>query len=193
MSAEQDLELLRRVAAEDRDAFEELYFLYHRRLFRFLLRLTRRTDLVEEILNDTMFVVWQKASGFRERSRVSTWILGIAYRKALKRIERQRRAPEDLSAGEAGLEELGGPDRSLERRVLQDALQGALDKLSPAQRAVVELTYYHGYSCGEVAEIVQCPVGTVKTRMFHARKRLRELLPRPGGGRAAKQVDEGVQ
>jgi RNA polymerase sigma-70 factor (ECF subfamily) len=124
---------------------------------------------------------------------VSTWILGIAYRKALKRIERQSRAPEDLSAGEAGLEELGGPDRSLERRVLQDALQGALDKLSPAQRAVVELTYYHGYSCGEVAEIVQCPVGTVKTRMFHARKRLRELLPRPGGGRAAKQVDEGVQ
>ena len=66
MSAEKELDLIRRVAAKDRDAFEELYLLYYPRLFRFLLRFIRRTDLVEEILNDTMFVVWRKAAGFRE-------------------------------------------------------------------------------------------------------------------------------
>ncbi len=70
MSAEKELELVRRVGRKDRQAFEELYELYYRRLFGFLLRFTRRTDLVEEILNDTMFVVWQKAAAFQERSRV---------------------------------------------------------------------------------------------------------------------------
>jgi RNA polymerase sigma factor (sigma-70 family) len=182
MSAEKELELVRRVARKDHEAFEELYKLYYRRLFGFLLRLTRRTDLVEEILNDAMFVVWQKATSFQERSRVSTWIFGVAYRKALKRIERQARLPQEISPDEAGLHEQGGPDRNLELRELQDTLQAALDRLSPEHRAVVELTYNHGYSCREIAEIVHCPVNTVKTRMFHARRRLREIVPRLSPG-----------
>lgn len=182
MSAQRELELVRRVARKDHEAFEELYRLYYRRLFGFLLRLTRRTDLVEEILNDAMFVVWQKAATFQERSRLSTWIFGIAYRKALKRIERQGRLPQEISPDAAGLHEQGGPDRNLELRELQNTLQVALDRLSPEHRAVVELTYNHGYSCREIAEIVHCPVNTVKTRMFHARRRLREIVPRISPG-----------
>ena len=191
MTAEIELELVRRVAGKDRQAFEELYRLYYRRLFGFLLRFTRRPDVVEEILDDAMFVVWQKAGDFQERSRVSTWVLGIAYRKALKRVERDRRRPQEISPEEAGLTEQGRADRKVELRELRDTLQAALARLSPEHRAVVDLTYNHGYSVREIAEIVNCPVNTVKTRMFHARRRLREIVPRLSPGLAAGR-EEGA-
>ena len=189
MSHRRELELIRLVATRDLRAFEELHHLYYPRVFRFLLSITRRRNLVEEILNDVMFTVWQKAGNFGERSRLSTWIFGIAYRKALKRLAREGRIPRQVTPEAAGLSQLAGADRAAERHEVRDLLQRALERLSPDQRAVIELTYYGGRSCREVAEIVDCPVNTVKTRMFHARKRLRELLPRLGrgpiGGRSA--------
>src|SRR6185312_4364811 len=78
--------LLARIAAHDSTAMKELYLLYHRRLARFLMRLTTRYELAEEIINDTFWVVWQHAGDFRGASRVSTWILGIAYRRGLKTL-----------------------------------------------------------------------------------------------------------
>src|SRR5262249_16863104 len=80
--------LLARVAERDRAAFEELYCGYHRRLTRFLGRLTQRHDLIEEIINDCLWIVWQKAGDFRGGSMVSTWIMGIAYRCTLKSLRR---------------------------------------------------------------------------------------------------------
>jgi RNA polymerase sigma-70 factor, ECF subfamily len=92
---ERELELLRRIVAHDRDAFRELYLLYHRRLARFLMRMSLSPESVEEIINDTLWTVWQKAADFRGASRVSTWIVGIAYRRALKAMRQTRasRAP----------------------------------------------------------------------------------------------------
>jgi len=81
-----DRRLLQKVAAGDREAFRELYVVYHRRLARFLVRLTRRYEVAEEIINDTLWVVWRKAGEFRGDSRISTWIMGIAYRRALKTL-----------------------------------------------------------------------------------------------------------
>jgi len=81
-SATREVELISRIAAGDRKAFEELYGLYHRRLARFLTRLTKRYDVAEEVINDTFYIVWRKAGDFRGDSQPSTWILGIAYRKA---------------------------------------------------------------------------------------------------------------
>src|SRR5512140_920680 len=78
-----DRGLLRRIAASDHGALEDLYTRYHRRLVRFLTRLTYRYELAEEIINDTLWLVWQQAGDFRGASRVSTWIMGIAYRRAL--------------------------------------------------------------------------------------------------------------
>src|SRR2546425_8972534 len=77
-----EVDLMARIANGDRKAFEELYNLYHRRMARFLTRLTHRFDLAEEVINDTFWVVWCKARDFRGDSQPSTWILGIAYRKA---------------------------------------------------------------------------------------------------------------
>jgi RNA polymerase sigma-70 factor (ECF subfamily) len=167
--------LLHDVARGGRAAFEALYRAYHPRLTRFLERMTRRPGVVEEVLDDTMLVVWQRADRYNGRSKVSTWIFAIAYRKALKALHRLDDAVTDDDA-DAHVSPEPGPEQQLGQRELGVALRQALGGLSAAQRAVVELTYFHGFECREIADIVGCPVDTVKTRMFHARRRLKELL-----------------
>lgn len=176
--------LLRCVAQGDRPAFDVLYRAYYQRLHRFLEQVTHRSELIGEIVNDTMLVVWLKAGTFNHGSRVSTWIFAIAYRRALKAL---KRAP-DPRLEVALDEEWAGAGPGLEQALIErDAsrrLRGALAVLSADQRAVVELTYYHGYAYREIAQIVGCPVDTVKTRMFHARRKLRGLLAQHAEGEA---------
>jgi RNA polymerase sigma-70 factor (ECF subfamily) len=171
-----ELELLRQVAAGDRTAFKELYLIYHRRLARFLMRMTSRHDLIEEVINDTLWTVWLKAGDFRGDSLVSTWIVGITYRRALKALRRQGTARpmlvEDVAVA---------PDVQLEAEN-REWLGLALAELPLEQRMVMEFSYLLGHSCEEIAQIMQCPVNTVKTRMFHAREKLRRSLPRLAGG-----------
>jgi len=183
---QREIQLLRRVADGDRAAFQSLYLTYHRRLARFLMRLTRHYDVAEEIINDTLWIVWCKAGQFRAESQVSTWIMGIAYRRALKAL-RQRQAVDHLSDPLLDdLRDTGEEPQHTEE--LHEWLDQALEYLPPEQRLVLELTYYLGHSCAEIAVITDCPVNTVKTRMFHARRKLRELLPQlatpHAGGRA---------
>lgn len=189
-----EAELLRRIAAKDRKAFEALYHAYYRRLFAYLFKTIRRPDLSEEVLDDVMLAIWLGAGSFDGRSRPSTWIFGIAYHKALKALARQarqdRRAPagapeEDEINGRSEMEPLEeGPEGLLARREMADVLEQALRRLPLEQRTVVELTYYHGFSYQEIAQVMSCPVNTVKTRMFHARRRLREMLPGLGVSKA---------
>lgn len=173
-----ELDLLRRTMARDRDAFQELYVLYHRRLARFLVRMTRQYDVAEEVINDTMWVVWQKAGDFRGSSQVSTWIMGIAYRRALKTL---RRASVHLHASEAesGHDE-GDAGAAVDDADRRELVSWALARLPLEQRLVLEFTYFVGHSCEEIAEIMDCPVNTVKTRMFHARRKLRVILAASG-------------
>ncbi len=171
-----EVELLRRVAAGDRAAFEAAYRFYHPAVTRFVSRLTWRNDVVEEVVNDTMVVVWQKAHRFRGDSRPSSWVLGIAYRTALKRLRKVARRSEDELPGELRLVDPDEPEATLARRQTRERIRRALKRLSPEHRAVVELTFFGDYAYREIAEIVGCPVNTVKTRMFHARKRLGRLL-----------------
>jgi RNA polymerase sigma factor (sigma-70 family) len=178
-----ELALLRRVATQDRRAFEALYRLYHRRLFSYLFKLTRRGEMVEELVNDVLLAVWRGADRFDGRSRPSTWIFGIAYHKALKALARRAPAGDGISRVEPEAAE--GPEGLLARREVAGVLGRALATLPPEQRAVVELTYYYELSYPEIAQIVGCPVNTVKTRMFHARRKLRELLPGLGIAGAA--------
>jgi RNA polymerase sigma-70 factor (ECF subfamily) len=167
-------ELVRRVGGGDRLAFQALYRAYFPRLARFLDRMTRNVPLLEEVINDTMLVVWQKAASYDGSSKVSTWIFGIAYRQALKALrgldEPQESGPE--SAGEAWHE----PEHAFASLQLQRGVGRALDALPLEQRVVVCLTYYHGMAYQEIAEAMECPVNTVKTRMFHARQRLKDML-----------------
>lgn len=166
-----ELALLSRIAARDSQAMHELYHLYHRRLARFLMRLTSRYDLAEEVINDTFWVVWQHAADFRGASQLSTWIFGIAYRRALKTLKRVR--PDLMADADEALEQVEEPWQQAE---LREWLGVALAKLPYEQRMVIELAYNVGHSCEEIAAIMQCPVNTVKTRMFHARRKLKGLL-----------------
>jgi RNA polymerase sigma-70 factor (ECF subfamily) len=170
-----EIRLLGRVAAGDIRAFEELYRVYHPRLVRFLDRVTRRSGLVEEVLNDTMLVVWNRADDFNRGSKVSTWIFAIAYRKALKALRRFDE-PLDDEPLQFRADTAPGPELQVDLWQLREALMKALDGLSAEHRAVVDLTYFHGLGYREIAQIVACPVDTVKTRMFHARRKLKALL-----------------
>lgn len=174
-SERHDRGLLGRIEARDREAMRELYSLYYRRLGRFLRRMTRRHALVDEAVNDTFVIVWQKAGDFRGDSRVSTWIMGIAYRRGLSLLRAECRADERLVAPMT--EDQGSSLDGGERSEMSDLLDRAMDCLSPDHRAVIEMTYYLGYSCDEIAVIMDCPTNTVKTRMFHARNKLRALVP----------------
>jgi RNA polymerase sigma factor (sigma-70 family) len=169
-------ELIARVGAKDLRAFEALYRIYQPRLARFLANLLQRPQLVEEVLDDTMMVVWQTADRFRGASKPSTWIFAIAYRKALKaRLRWPDPLPDD--GLDLRVSEEPEPDEQLHHQRLGEALRQAMTSLSPEHRAVVDLTYFHGLGYREIADIVNCPVDTVKTRMFHARRRLKRALP----------------
>jgi RNA polymerase sigma-70 factor (ECF subfamily) len=175
---ERDGALLVAIAAGDRRALEELYLSYHRRLARFLSRLTSRYENVEEIINDTFMVVWQSAKDFRHASQVSTWIIGIAYRTALKSFRRQKN-----HAVARSLEDY--PEQTVDptfETEVNDWLRHGLSRLPIEQRLTLELAYHMGHSLEEIAAITDCPVGTVKARMFHAREKLRLYLPTLSGG-----------
>jgi RNA polymerase sigma-70 factor (ECF subfamily) len=172
MSNQRELELLRRTVARDRTAFTELYLLFHPRLARFLMRMTSQHDLIENVVNETLWIVWQKCADFRGHSLVSTWIVGIAYRCALKQL-RKTRSLQRIHDGETPI----APDaHALNEN--WEWLDRAMAELPPEQRTVLELSYIGGHSCEEIASIMQCPITTVKTRMFHARTKLRRSLPR---------------
>lgn len=172
---EDETVLVGRVAAGDRRAFEALYRSYFPRLARFLQRMTRSVPLIEEIVNDTLLVVWQKAATFDGTSKVSTWVFAIAYRKACKALHALDE-PVDAADDEGVADDAGRPDWRFEQQRLAHAVDAALAALPLAQRAAFQLTFYHDMGYAEIAEIMECPVNTVKTRLFHARRRLALLL-----------------
>lgn len=170
-----EVRLLAQIAAGDRAAFEALFRAYFPRLTRFVGRMARSPALIEEIVSDTLLVVWQKAATYDQTCKVSTWVFAIAYRKALKGLHL---SDDPVDADNTQLEDESGhqPEQELSRHQLRRTVLEALDELPTAQRVVVALTYYHDMAYQEIAEIVGCPVNTVKTRMFHARRRLQDML-----------------
>ena len=168
--------LIARIAeTKDLRAFEQLYRIYHPRLTRFLSNILRRPHLVEEALNDALMVVWRRPEAYNGTSKVSTWIFAIAYRVALKARSRNDEPVEDPKAETRASPE-AGPEQEVSQRQTQEILASAMGQLSAEHRAVVDLTYFHEAGYREIAEILDCPVGTVKTRMHHARRHLKGML-----------------
>ena len=201
-SATDDLELMRAVARQDRRAFKILYDRYAPRLGSYLLKVLKRPELVDEAMNDTMLAVWQNAGRFDPgQGHLLTWLFGIAHHKGLKTLRQAGRSRaeipfdtlpppvlddaeerDDASPAVAPHD----PERTVLGWELGQALRWALDRLSPDHRAVIELTFGEERSYPEIAAIVDCPVNTVKTRVFHARKQLARLLAERGHGDFAK-------
>ena len=164
--------LLNSIAAGDALAFERFYKIYYPRLFRFILRTTRRQETVEELIQETLLTVWEKPDHFNQQSKISTWVFGIAYHKILKSLSKNARRNLDIDVEEIKetlIDAGGNPAQHWENA---DWLLKSLAVLSVEQRAVIELTFYHGLAYQDIAIILDCPENTVKTRMFHARKKL---------------------
>jgi RNA polymerase sigma factor (sigma-70 family) len=172
--------LVGRVAAGDQRAFDELYRIYLPRLRRFLSAMLSSPPLVEEVLDDTMFVVWTRSATFDGASKVSTWIFSIAYRTALSALRRHREPQSREIRSDEDRDERPSPDQGPEEQLagkhVRRAILRAMDRLTPDHRAVVDLTYFHELDYREIAQIMGCPVETVKTRMHYARRRLRHVL-----------------
>jgi RNA polymerase sigma-70 factor (ECF subfamily) len=169
----EDTALIALVASGDRAAFEKLYLAHHNRVARFLARFIRCRENLEEIIDDTFMVVWRNARQFRHASRLSTWIVGIGYRTALKSIRATK-----YQAVSQNVEDLTEDRRNHAADCeLKDWVKKGLDRLPLEQRLILELAYGLGYSIEEIAAITGSPIGTVKARMFHAREKLRHHLP----------------
>jgi RNA polymerase sigma-70 factor (ECF subfamily) len=173
---DREREWLRRIGGGDRSAFEELYHAYHRRVFGYLFRMVGSGDRADELTSDVLLEVWKSAGRFKGESRPSTWIFGIARHKALSALRRSEPATVEVEEVHDLRDSGEAQDAMMITAGMQQAVRSALATLSAPHREVMELTFYDGFSYPEIAEILKCPVNTVKTRMFHARKQLRERL-----------------
>ncbi len=172
--------LLARIARGEQEALVALYQRYQRPLFVYLLRLLRDEGLAEEVLQDVLVAIWQGAAQFAGRSRVSTWVFGIAHHQAAQSARRRALplvSPEEYT-------ELSDDDQHAERvtfaLALQEDIAFALEQLSPIHREALELVLAHGFSYEEVAMITAVPVGTVKSRVNQARRLMQRALVERG-------------
>jgi RNA polymerase sigma-70 factor (ECF subfamily) len=168
--------LIRRIANGDQLAMRTLFARHRLAIYRWLLRLVDDEALADDLLSDVFLDVWRKAGSFERRSSVSTWLLAIARHKALS--ARRRRTDVELNSDLASMvaDPADSPELVLEKKKREELLRHSLARLSPEHGEVIDLTYYHGKSIKEIAEIVGINEATVKSRTFYARKRLAQLV-----------------
>src|SRR5687767_1488453 len=184
MQATSDEVLIQRVAGGDRLAMQVLFARHHVRVYRFVLRLVRNEATAEDLISEVFLDVWRQAGRFEGRSAVSTWLLAIARFKALSSLRRRKNEELDDDMAAAIEDPSDDPAATLQKKDRSAVLRRCLGGLSRDHREIIDLVYYHEKSVQDVAEIVGIPEGTVKTRMFHARKKLAEML-------AARGVERG--
>jgi RNA polymerase sigma-70 factor (ECF subfamily) len=173
-------ELLGRIARQDEAAFETIYRAFSRRVFSYALFMLKDSHRAEEVLVDTMHEVWRNAARFRGDSLFSTWLIGIARNKALL-VHRGRRADElhdDLDdVAETEIDEFAPEGfAQLAAKQHRQGVQACMRKLSQEHRECLQLVFYEGCSLADVANVQGVPENTVKTRLYHARLRIKNCL-----------------
>ncbi len=173
-------QLLVRIGKQDQAAFEELYKAFSRKVYAYALNMLKDHVRAEEVLVDTMHLVWRNPLQFRGDSQFSTWLIGIARNKALMVFRGQR--PDEDHADLEDIAETEAADDAeegfaqLAQRQRADGVRHCMDKLSDEHRECLHLVFYEGYSLAEVAAVQRCPENTVKTRLFHARQKIKNCL-----------------
>jgi RNA polymerase sigma-70 factor (ECF subfamily) len=163
-----DAALLRGVAGGDAAALTRLYERHAGPLFGYLYRLAGDRMTAEEILQDTMLAVWRSAAGFEGRSAVSTWLFGIARRQAHNRL-RTRAVPPSVAEPPDLPDRAAGPEELAIAAAGGTPVAAAVDRLPEHHRDVIALVFVAGLPLADVAEVLRVPVGTVKSRLHHAR------------------------
>jgi RNA polymerase sigma-70 factor, ECF subfamily len=168
------------IAAGDTCAMRALYVRHNVGLYRFIVRLTRDRSMAEDLVSDVFLDVWRNAGGFEHKSKVSTWLLGIARHKIGSAFRHRVDAHLDEHFAATVEDPADDPERALDNQDRSAVLRRCLARLSPAHREIIDLVYYHDQSVEDVAEILGIPASTVKTRMHYARARMAELLEETG-------------
>ena len=168
--------LIRRIANGDQLAMRTLFSRHRLAIYRWLLRLVHDEALADDLLSDVFLDVWRKATSFERRSSVSTWLLAIARHKALSARRRRTDVELNVQLASTVADPADNPELVLQKKNREELLRHSLARLSPEHGEVIDLTYYHGKSIKEVAEIIGINEATVKSRTFYARKRLAELV-----------------
>jgi RNA polymerase sigma-70 factor (ECF subfamily) len=173
-----DLELVQQISAGDEAAFSELYARYNLPVFNFILRLTQQAIAAEDLLQEVFLAVWGGAGRFRGKSTVKTWVFRIAYHRTISWLRKNKKAYRlHQNIDEFPLiSDEPSPESTLIEQWQEAQIRSAIKRLSPKHRSVIELTFVHGFSYQETAEIMKCPVGTVKSRMSYALRYLKTDL-----------------
>jgi RNA polymerase sigma-70 factor (ECF subfamily) len=174
-----DEALVAKIASGNRLAMQVLFARHHARIYRFVLRLLGSEALAEDVPSEVFLDVWRQAHRFEARSAVTTWLLAIARYKALAELRRRPEPPWDEESMDAS-DPADDPEATFAVKHRGEILRNCLTRLSPRHREIIDLVYYHEKSVQEAADILGVPGNTVKTRMFHARKKLSELLEARG-------------
>lgn len=169
-------ELLKQIGEGDETAFADFYRLYENRLYRFILSKLNDSFEASDILNETFLEVWRKANTFEGRSKVSTWLFGIAYYKTMDRLRKKKPMLIDEDNFPEIVDESPDAMACLLSSEKGEHVRHCLETLKAPHRAVMELAFFEDLPYGEIAKIVDCPENTVKTRMFHAKQAMKHCL-----------------
>jgi len=177
-----DETLVRLAGREHQDALGELYDRYSRLVFSLALNTVGDHAAAEEITLDVFTRVWERAELYRpDRAKVSTWLTSITRHRSIDVLRRRGSRPEQHSIGWAEvlpdhLPSVDGPEEATELAIQRRRVRAAIAQLPPEQKQVLALAYFKGYSHREIAEALDQPLGTVKTRIRLAMQKLREML-----------------
>ena len=177
MNSETDLVLMKKIANGDEVAFSELYSRYNLPLYNFIIRIIFRKDAAEDVLQEVFLAVWQGSNRFQSKSTVKTWLFRIAYHKSISWLRKDKKLRQSLNIDELSIfSDKPTPESSMIEDWQEAQIKSAIAQLSHNHRSVIELTFVHGFSYKEIANIMKCPVGTVKSRMNYALRYLKTGL-----------------
>ena len=182
LEALSDQELLGLIAMSRREALEVLYTRYSGAVYSLAMHMLRDLGAAEEVTQDAFFNVWRRASSYRpERGKVTSWLFSIAHHRVIDEIRRRRRRDQMQSSYDVDLisrpsDDLGDPVKYAALQMQRSEIKEALSTLRPEQRDVVVLAYFGGLTHSEIAKRLEQPLGTVKTRMRLALKKLRDVM-----------------
>lgn len=170
--------LLKRIAAGSNDAMVDFYRHFESKVYAYALRKLNDPHASADIVNEVMMAVWQGADRFQGNAKVSTWLIGIAHNKVIDRIRKNARTESEQL--DESLPDADNPTAVdlVARAEDAERLSDCMERLSQAHREVVHLAFFEDLSYSEIADVVGCPEGTVKTRMLHAKQNLKRCLNR---------------
>ncbi len=177
---EPDVLLLEQIAGGDESALETLFERCGDRLYAYIFSMVKDESSAQDVLQETLIAIWKQAGSYRGEGRMIAWAYGIARNKALRTYRRRENLPLDEQVENSAQSIGGDPERQAQLQQRREVLRRGLNALAPQYREVLDLFFLHDMKLKEIAAICKIPLGTVKSRLNHARRELKNTLARQG-------------